>query len=173
MDFTGLGVGVAFGACLFLGGLANPDKIVGALRLKDFHAMRVIALFVLVGMLGTWLLSLGDAANLSLKPAAILGVLVGGAILGIGFGVVGYCPGTGLACAAAGRVDALVSVLGMLVGALVFILVQPAIAGPLDEALNLGKTTLVAETGIPYAAWVLVLCGVGGLLLFVTRPKRA
>ncbi|MBD3160844.1 MAG: YeeE/YedE family protein [Candidatus Latescibacteria bacterium] len=173
MDFAGLAVGIAFGACLFLGGLANPDKIVGALRLKDFHAIRVIAVFVLVGMLGTWLLHLGDAAHYSLKPAAMLSVLLGGAILGIGFGLVGYCPGTGLACAAAGRMDALVTVFGMFAGALAFILLHPLVAAPLDEIANQGKRALPELTGIPYAAWVIVFTVGGAVVLYLTRPREA
>ena len=59
MDPLGLAVGAAFGAALVLSGLADPDRIVGTLRLRDLHALRVIAVFVLVGMAGTWILSLG------------------------------------------------------------------------------------------------------------------
>lgn len=99
----GLAIGGLFGAGLYLAGLAEPDKIIGTLRLKDFHAMRTIAVFVLVGMAGTWVLRVNGLGHLSIKPAVLLSVLLGGGLLGIGFGMTGYCPGTGLACAAAGR----------------------------------------------------------------------
>jgi uncharacterized membrane protein YedE/YeeE len=173
---TGFLIGLFFGAALYLGGLANPDKIIGTLRLKDLHALRVIAVFVGVGMLGTWLLSLLGWGHLSVKPAAIPSVLLGGALLGAGFGLLGYCPGTGLACAAAGRLDALVAVVGMACGALVFILIYPGIAGPLDAVANYGKVTLPELTGIPAAVWVLVLVGGIALALALTsrgeRPPR-
>ena len=48
----GLFIGLAFGAALYLSDLANPDKIIGTLRLKDFHAMRVIGVFILTGIAG-------------------------------------------------------------------------------------------------------------------------
>jgi uncharacterized membrane protein YedE/YeeE len=171
-QFVGFLIGVLFGAGLLLGGLAEPDKIVGTLRLKDFHAMRTIAVFVLVGMFGTWLLQMTGLAHLSIKPAAVWSVLLGGALLGIGFGLTGYCPGTGLACAAAGRLDALVTVIGMLAGALVYILIYPSVAAPLDAALNYGKVTLPEVTGIPRAVWVVGLVGAGVIVLALTRPRR-
>ena len=52
-------------------------------------------------------LSLGlvEAGHVSVK-AAYWGVALGGALLGIGFAIAGLCPGTGLAAAATGRIDA-------------------------------------------------------------------
>jgi uncharacterized membrane protein YedE/YeeE len=172
MDVTGFIIGFFFGAFLYLGGLANPDKIVGTLRLKDFHAMRTIAVFVLVGMLGTWILELAGSAHFSVKPAAIVSVTLGGLLLGVGFGLTGYCPGTGLACAVSGRLDAVVAVVGMLLGALAYILLYPSVAVPLDKIANYGKTTLPEVTGISRTVYTLALVGGGALLLFLTRPRR-
>jgi len=166
-------IGFFFGGGLVLGGLADPDKIVGTLRLKDFHAMRTIGVFVLVGMLGTWILQMADLAYFSVKPAAMVGVSVGGALLGAGFGMTGYCPGTGLACAISGRIDALMTVLGMFVGALAFILGYDKIVTPIDKTANLGKITLPVWTNTSPALWVIPLVVGGGLLLFLTRPKKS
>ena len=171
MDMLGFLIGGLFGAGLFLGGLAEPDKIIGTLRLKDFHVMRTIAVFILVGMLGTWFLDMAGVANFSVKPSAILAVLIGGALFGIGFGLTGYCPGTGLACAAAGRIDAVVTVLGMFLGALVFILIYPGIVEPLDAIANRGKVMLPEVTGISKTVWVLGMVGVGTLVLVLTSGK--
>jgi len=168
-ELIGFLVGAAFGAALFVGDLANPDKIVGTLRLKDFHAMRTIAVFVLVGMLGVWLLDLAGMANFSVKPTILPAVLIGAGLLGVGFGMTGYCPGTGLACAAAGRMDALVTAAGMLCGALVFILVYPQVVPPLESVGNYGKVMLPGVTGMSRAVWTLGLCAVGGGVLWFTR----
>lgn len=172
MDLLGLGIGVLFGAFLFLAGLANPDKIIGALRFKDFHVIRVIAVFVLVGMLGVWILDLFGVANFSVKPALLLPVLLGGALLGLGFGATGYCPGTGLACAATGRMDALVAVGGMLLGALAFILLYPVIVPPLEAALDFGKARIPEITGIGATVWVLGFVALGAAALWLTRGTR-
>ncbi len=172
IEITGLIIGAIFGAGLFLSGLANPDKIIGTLRLKDLHAMRVIVMFVLVGMLGVWVLGLMGLAHMSIKPAFLWPALLGGIWLGVGFGLTGYCPGTGLACAASGRFDALVSVVGMLAGAFVFILVHPYIVGPMESVLAYGKVTLPEITGTSAALWVLPIVALVGGLLYLTRPRQ-
>jgi len=172
-EMIGFIVGLLFGAGLLLAGLADPDKIIGTLRLKDFHAMRTIIVFILVGMLGTWILALLGIANFSVKPAAILSVLIGGALLGTGFGLTGYCPGTGLACAATGRVDAMVTVLGMFAGALVFILIYPAVAQPIEAIANFKKVMLPEITGIPRGVWSLVIVAFGVLALILTGKKKS
>lgn len=171
-NFLGLIVGLGFGAALVLSSLANPDKIIGTLRLKDFHAMRVIAVFLLVGMVGVWTLELVDLANLSIKPAAMLALAVGGALLGVGFGLTGYCPGTGLAAAATGRVDALVAVLGMFAGTAVYVATWSWIGGPIFEIANAGKLTLPAWSGVPKVVWVTVLATLGAAVLYATRDDR-
>ena len=168
----GLAIGGLFGAGLYLAGLAEPDKIIGTLRLKDFHAMRTIAVFVLVGMAGTWVLRVNGLGHLSIKPAVLLSVLLGGGLLGIGFGMTGYCPGTGLACAAAGRFDALVTVIGMLLGALAFILAYPYVVPALESVGDFGKQTLPEITGTDAARWVVPIVVVGTLVLWLTRPRE-
>ncbi|MBL7214716.1 MAG: YeeE/YedE family protein [Phycisphaerae bacterium] len=171
-QLNGFLVGFFFGAALYLGGLADPDKIIGTLRLKDFHAMRTIAVFVLVGMLGTWILSLTGHAHYSVKPAALVSVSLGGALLGIGFGMTGFCPGTGLACAAAGRFDALVSILGMLLGAMTYIMLYSKLAVPIEKIANFGNVTLPEITHTSPALWVLPIVIAGGLILGLTAKKK-
>jgi uncharacterized membrane protein YedE/YeeE len=171
-EMIGFVLGVLFGAGLFLAGLADPDKIIGTLRFKDFHALRTIAVFVLVGMLGTWILNIIGIAHFSVKPAAMLSILIGGSLLGIGFGLTGYCPGTGLACAASGRIDAIVTVAGMLAGALVFILIYPGIVQPIDEIANFKKVMLPEITGIDRSIWVIVIVSCGTLALILTSRKK-
>jgi uncharacterized membrane protein YedE/YeeE len=169
---VGLIMGVMFGSSLVLAGLTDPDKIIGTLRLKDLHALRTVAVFVLVGMLGTWILESGEAANLNIKPAAILTVLIGGAFLGMGLGLTGFCPGTGLASAASGRIDAVVTVVGMLFGAHVYILVYPSIALPLERIANYGSVTLPQITGTSAASWIVPILAAGSVALFLTRARK-
>ena len=67
-----------------------------------------------------------DSGHLSVKSSYV-GVIVGGAILGLGFAAAGYCPGTGLAALAEGRKDALFFVGGGLTGALIYTLIYGSI----------------------------------------------
>ncbi|MHC4204128.1 MAG: DUF6691 family protein [Planctomycetota bacterium] len=169
---VGLIMGVIFGASLVLTGLTNPDKIIGALRLKDFYAIRTVAVFLLVGMLGTWILDLFGAAHFSIKPAIILPVLIGGALLGTGLGLTGFSPATGLASAASGRIDALITVIGMIFGAHVYILIYPSVVVPLERILNFGSVTLPQITGASAAFWVVPIVAAGSLVLFITRSRE-
>lgn len=171
-EVLGFIIGGFFGAFLVLGGLADPDKIIGTLRLKDFHAMRTIAVFLLVGMLGVWILDLAGAAHFSVKPLTTVTVVLGGILLGVGFGLTGYCPGTGLACAAAGRIDAFVSVVGMLLGAFVYILVYPGIVAPLEQVADFGKKTLPEVTPVSRTVWTIAFVVIGTVVLLATRPRR-
>ena len=172
MHILALGVGGVFGAALIVAELADPDRIIGTLRLKDFHAMRTIAMFVLTSMVGVWVLSQAGLAHLAIKPAVMIPVAVGGSLLGFGFGMAGFCPGTGLACAAAGRGDAWVSVAGMFLGALAFVLLWPVVVPGMSSVWDYGKTTLPAFTGTIGHWWVVGCVGLGGLVLFLTRPRH-
>lgn len=113
-------LGAAFGAVLDRVGATNPNFILGMLRLSNLHLMKAIVLGIATAsvllMLG---LSLGvvDAGHLAVKPMYV-GVLIGGALLGLGFAIAGYCPGTGWAALATGRRDALWFVLGGIIGGL-------------------------------------------------------
>ena len=135
--------------------------------------MRTIAVFVLVGMLGTYVLEQLGIAHFGVPPTAIVSVLLGGALLGIGFGLTGYCPGTGLAGAAAGRLDALAAVVGMMFGALVYAGIWPAIGKPLDTIANYGCIMLPDLTGIPRVVWVTAMVVGGTLVLAFTAPRRS
>jgi hypothetical protein len=83
-----------------------------------------------------------DAGNLSVKSSYV-GVIVGGALLGLGFAIAGYCPGTGLTALADGRKDALFFICGGLLGALIYTLVYGSIKGSwLFDKIAGGKVML-------------------------------
>ena len=169
---VGLIMGSIFGACLVLSGLTDPDKIIGSLRLKDFHVIRTVVVFLFVGILGTWILELVGVANLNIKHTSILTVLIGGAFIGTGLGLTGYSPGTGLACAASGRIDALMTMIGMFFGAHVFILIYPSIIMPLEKIANFGRVTLPQITDVSKSSWMIPIFACGSLILYLTRPKK-
>ncbi len=123
-------------------------------------------------MLGTWILDLFGAAHFDVKPAVILPVLIGGALLGTGLALTGFSPATGLASAASGRIDAVITVIGMIFGAHVYILIYPSIVVPLERILNFGSVTLPEITGASAAFWVVPIFAAGSLALFITRSMQ-
>ncbi|VGO16075.1 hypothetical protein PDESU_04665 [Pontiella desulfatans] len=143
-------IGTFFGFVLQKSGAANPQRITEMLRLKDFHLMKAILLGIGLGSLLLFILlalGLADPGHLSVKTA-YTGVIAGGALMGVGWAVSGFCPGTGLVAAGALRKDALFFILGGLVGALLFTLLYGALEStPMFHAIGGGKATL-AETGV-------------------------
>ena len=141
-------LGLFFGIALDQAQASNPQKIIGMLRLKDFHLMKVILFAIGFSSLLLFILlslNLIDAGHLSVKTT-YFGVIIGGAILGTGFAIGGYCPGTCVVAAGRGRKDALAFLSGGLIGALVYMLIFGLIQ---DSALFhtfAGGAVSVAET---------------------------
>ncbi|MGB2692564.1 MAG: DUF6691 family protein [Thermodesulfobacteriota bacterium] len=146
-------IGTLFGFVIHRVGASNPQRIIDMLRLKDFHLMKAILFGIAVA---SALLFIGmtfgiiESSHLSVKTS-YWGVIVGGLILGFGWAIAGYCPGTGVAALGDGRKDALFFIFGGLVGALIYMLVFSNIKsiGLLDNILG-GKSTLaLTETSYP------------------------
>lgn len=161
-------IGLAFGAVLDRVGATNPNTIGNMLRLADLRLMKAILLAIGTGsalMFAGQMTGLVDVGHMSVK-AAYIGVFIGGLLLGFGWALAGYCPGTGLGAAASGRVDALVFVLGGLLGAAAYMVTYPTIkaTGILASILG-GKTTLGAVPGADYPGLLSMRGDILGLVL--------
>lgn len=141
-------IGCAFGAILFMGGATSYRRILGTLLLKDMTIIKLMCTAIGVGTLGIYLLDLNGLAHMSVKPAYVGGVAIGGLVFGIGWAISGYCPGTCVVGASEGKFDAIFTVLGGLVGAFLFSLAFPYIEGMLIEPMNFGSITLRDLTGV-------------------------
>ena len=167
----GLAIGMAFGAILQLGGASSYRKILGTLLLKDMTIIKLILTGIAVATVGVYALDLVDLANLSIKPTYVIGIAVAGLIFGVGFAVSGYCPGTCVAAAGEGKVDALFTILGGLVGAGLYALTYPMFKG-LISMTNYGEITLATVFNVP-GIWIAVpFSALLFLLTFVILKDR-
>ena len=155
-------VGAAFGFALNRVGATNPQYIINMVRLTDMHLMKVI--IFAVGMSSALLFAgmsagLIDPGHLSVK-ATHLGVILGGMMLGVGFAIAGYCPGTGIGAAATGRLDGIVFVIGGLVGAFAYALAYAPLkaTGLLDNLFG-GKVSIAATPNEKFGSLVDILPG--------------
>ena len=162
-------IGIIFGSALVLAGLSNPDPIIKSLRLSDKHVIRTVIVLLLVALIGTWLITMLGTVKIEIKPAAIITLIIGGLLFGAGIGFTGYTPGTSLASAASGRIDAIFAILGMLFGAYVYIFLYPPAIKPIETVDNFGKVTLPEITHIPEVFWIIVVSATGSIALILTR----
>lgn len=155
-------VGAAFGFALDRAGATSPNLIIGMLTLRTLHLMKTILLAIGVASVLTFagqMAGLVDVGHLSVK-AAYIGVFFGGILLGLGWAVSGFCPGTGLASAATGRWDGLVFAVGGLAGAAGYMLTYPWFEGTwMLEDIAGGKATVGAVPGTDYPALIAGLPG--------------
>ena len=164
-------IGCAFGAILYLGGATSYRRILGTLLLKDMWIIKLMATAIGVGTLGVYVLDLGGLANMSIKPAYLWGIALGGAIFGVGWAVSGYCPGTCVVGTSEGKKDALFTLAGALVGAFLFSLVYPSFESLISSA-NFGQVTMEDLLGINgiYLA-IPMSCALLALSFFVLKDR--
>ena len=169
----GLVTGMIFGFLLQKGRVAKLEVIVGQFLFKDWTVVKMMGTAVVVGSIGVYALVSADLASLHIRPLLPGGILLGAVCFGIGMAVLGYCPGTTVAACGEGRRDAMVGVLGMLAGALLFVLFNDGLQPVIQGLGNFGKHTLPEITGTSPWLWVglLAAAGVAGLL-FDWRQRR-
>ena len=160
----GLTLGIAFGAVLQLSGASSHTKIINALRLKDLAIIKLILAAIGVGLIGVHLLDVFGVANMKVKDLFLPGVALAGALFGVGFALTGYCPGTALAAAAEGKIDAWFTVGGGFFGSIIFAFLYPDLESVLFAIGRFGPVTLHHGLGLPGLALALPL---GALCLWL------
>jgi hypothetical protein len=116
-------LGIAFGFVLEQAGFSSSRKLTGLFYGTDFTVLRVFFTAGVTAMSGVLLLShfgLLDTELIYINPTFLYPALVGGAIMGVGFVLGGYCPGTSFCGAAVGKIDAMAFIGGSLLGILAF-----------------------------------------------------
>ncbi|MDY7035894.1 MAG: YeeE/YedE thiosulfate transporter family protein [Thermodesulfobacteriota bacterium] len=165
MLIYGLVTGVLFGFLLQKARVVRYDKQLGALRLLDMTIVKFMLSSVLIGMVGVYLLQDLGLAKLSLKPTILGGNIIGGLLFGIGWGFLGYCPGTSAGALGEGRWDVIWGILGMLSGAALYAESYPFLVRTVLTWGDFGKIALPQILSINQ--WfIIVLFIIGGLVLF-------
>lgn len=121
--FLGTLIGFAFGFVLERAGFGNAKNLAAQFYLTDTRVLKVMFSAIATACAGIGLLSGAGILDLSqlTVPETFLGPhVVGGLLLGMGFIVSGYCPGTGVVAMASGKWDGLWSIFGVAIGSLLF-----------------------------------------------------
>jgi hypothetical protein len=160
-------IGIAFGYVLEQAGFSSSRRLAGLFYGYDFTVLRVFFTAALTAVAGTLLLGragLLDLDAIYVNPTFLWPAVVGGVVMGLGFVLGGYCPGTSVCAAAIGKKDALVFVVGGFLGILAYGEVYPKIAGFVNGS-DLGPIRVYDSLGLPRGTFVLLLT-VAALLAF-------
>lgn len=139
----GLIFGIVFGFLLQKGGATKYDVILGQLLLTDFTVVKIMLTAVLVGMIGIYVMKNLGWVELSVKSGSWGMNAIGGLIFGVGFALLGYCPGTIAGAIGNGYLDALVGGLaGILIGTGLFAALYPQLRTGILAKGDFGDLTL-------------------------------
>lgn len=175
---SGLLFGILFGYVLESAGFGSPRKLTAQFRFTDWSVFKVMFTAILVAAAGIAAAHAAGVLKLDdifIPTTYFWATLLGGALVGAGMAVGGYCPGTSAAAFASGRLDAVVFMVGMVLGtgafAGAFDVLKPLyLAAPGPEG-----QTLMDLFGV--SVWiilaVLVVAAIGGFLLGARLEKAA
>lgn len=137
-------VGIGFGFFLERAGFGSAPKLAAQFYLTDLTVFKVMFTAIVTAMVGIFYLSWIGLLDLSLvyvSDTYLMPQVVGGLILGVGFVIGGYCPGTSAVSASTGRIDGAVYLLGMFAGLIVFAEFFPLVEG-FYNSTAMGRVTL-------------------------------
>lgn len=121
--FLAVIIGIGFGFVLEQAGFSSTKKLVGLFYGNDFTVLRVFFTAGVTAMIGVLLLGHYGLLNtevIYINPTFLRSAIVGGLIMGAGFIIGGFCPGTSVCAMAVGKLDALAFIIGSFIGIFAF-----------------------------------------------------
>ncbi len=116
-------IGAGFGATLEMAGFGDSRKLAAQFYLKEMTVLKVMFTGIVVAATLIFLstsLGLLDFSRVFVNPTYLWPGIVGGLIMGVGFIIGGFCPGTSLVAASTMKIDGMVFALGVTLGTFVF-----------------------------------------------------
>ncbi|MFZ1081138.1 MAG: YeeE/YedE thiosulfate transporter family protein [Candidatus Kryptoniota bacterium] len=169
-------LGIAFGFVLEQAGFSSSRRLAGVFYGYDFTVLRVFFTAAVTAASGVLLLShfgLLDTDVIYVNPTWMLPAIVGGAIMGVGFILGGYCPGTSVCAAAIGKVDGMFFIGGGLLGIFAFGELFPLYDKFFDSTF-LGPIKVFDSLGISQGlfTFLLIAVAVGTFAITTVIEKR-
>ncbi len=152
-------IGICFGFVLERAGFGVSTNLAGQFYLTDLRVLKVMFTAIVTALLGMTILSgLGvlDISAINIPHTYLWPQLVGGLLLGAGFIVSGFCPGTGIVGMASGKLDGLAAIGGVALGSVLFGFAYPWVEGFYLSG-DLGVLRFTDLTGLPQAVLALAV----------------
>ncbi|MFA5831891.1 MAG: YeeE/YedE thiosulfate transporter family protein [Bacteroidota bacterium] len=168
-------IGIAFGFILEQAGFSSSKKLAGVFYGYDFTVLRVFFTAGVTAMSGVIILGyLGwlDTDFMYVNPTYLQAAILGGVIMGFGFIIGGYCPGTSIAGMAIGKIDAMFFVGGGLIGVFLYAEMYPWFE-EITNASFLGNIRIFNSLGISQGLFALLLIAVAvGAFAMTTKIEK-
>jgi hypothetical protein len=165
-------IGFAFGFVLESSGFGNSKKLAAQFYFKDMTVLKVMfgaiitAMVLIFMMVGLGVL---DYNQIWVNPTYLWSGIVGGLIMGVGFIVGGFCPGTSLVAMATGKIDGLFFVLGGLFGIFLFGETEKFFDNWWQTSGYLGRFTLMDWLKVPTGIIVFAIVVMAVLAFFAAE----
>lgn len=153
-QLLGLITGVAFGFLLQKGRVLRFEKQVGAMQLTDMTILKFMLSAIIVGMVGVAIMSGAGIITLGHKAMNLGAVLIGGALFGAGWAIMGFCPGTSIGALGEGRWHAIFAIAGMIAGAAIYAELYPFFKTTVLAWADYGKIGLPEVLGV--SPWIII-----------------
>ncbi len=167
-------IGMAFGYIMEASGFSSSRKLIGVFYGYDFAVIRVFITATLVAIIG--LLYMGyfgwiDYSVLFVHPTFIFSATIGGIIMGFGFIIGGFCPGTSLCALAIGKLDGWVFTIALFIGIFIYSLVFPLIK-PYYNMGDMGHITISEYLNMSNAWFTFWFAIIAVAIFYVTSVIR-
>jgi hypothetical protein len=163
-------IGIAFGFVLEQAGFSTSKKLVGLFYGYDFTVLRVFftaGVTAMIGVIAFEHFGLLDISLVYVNPTFLWSAIVGGLIMGLGFVLGGFCPGTSICAAAIGKIDAMIFIAGSLIGVLIFAEGYPMFEG-LYKSAAWGNPKLFDTLGMSQSLFAFLLTFVAVVAFWIT-----
>lgn len=170
-NLLGLVIGFSFGFLLQKGGVCDYEVIMRQLLLEDFTVMKIILTAIVTGMLGVYAMRDAGWVELHKKPGSLGSSIPGPLIFGVGFALLGYCPGTSVGAIGHGALDALVGGLGIMIGAGIYAETYPFWQKRVLHIGDFGDKTLI-ELVHARNPWTVIIPAAVIIIIFLIFLER-
>ena len=157
-------IGIAFGWVLERAGFSSSRKLAGVFYGYDFVVIKVFFTAAIVAALGLMVLNLFgilDFSSVWMPTTFLAPTIVGGVIMGVGFVIGGFCPGTSVCAVAIGKIDAMAFVGGIVLGIFFYTFTYEVLWENLRKSTSIGKVKIGELIGISEGVTILGFIGFG------------
>ncbi|MCU0408726.1 MAG: YeeE/YedE family protein [Bacteroidales bacterium] len=164
-------IGTGFGFALEQAGFSSSRKLAGMFYGYDTTVIKVFFTAAIVALIGSQFMSWFGLLNLNqvyVNEFYVTAAIAGGIIMGAGFIMGGFCPGTGISAMSIGKIDAIVYIAGGLTGAFIFAETYPLVE-KIANASYKGPVKIHEALGIKAGLFILLLVIAAAIMFWLAE----